>query len=233
MKKSSLYLLLGIVLVVIILIFGVSLVDHSRIKESYIAKVVKIGYGNNIILSNDKVIRLAGVFILYKGSNYKQELIENIKDLLIGQTVSVKEILKYRGKGDGYPLYPLAEVYLEDDTMINAKLLEEGMAFFDYGHYKGKEKFEKLQKKAKINKRGIWGSKKPPIVVYVGSKKWRFVHYANCPDIKKIKGGERIDYYFLPPVIFGANYFAYDCKYRKKIENERGIDEATHDYMQP
>jgi len=233
MQKLFLYLCLVIILTIVIFFLATNIVDHFRLDKPYKAKVVKIEYGNNIILSNNKVVGLAGVFIPYQGTNYRPELLENINNLLLGKIITVREVLKYKGEGDGYPLFPLVEAYLEDGTMINAKLLKEGMAFFDFGYYRGKKKFKDLQEEARINKKGIWGRENPPLVVYVGSRKGLLLHYPECPKVKEIKEGDKVFYYFHPPDVYWGKGFDGHCEYREAIEKARGIDSKTQDYMQP
>jgi micrococcal nuclease len=55
----------------------------------------------------------------------------------------------------------LRYVFLEDGTLINAKLVEEGFAFnYMYEPFQFMKQFDYLEKQAKENRLGLWGGKK-------------------------------------------------------------------------
>jgi len=55
----------------------------------------------------------------------------------------------------------LRYVFLEDGTLINAKLIKEGFAFnYIYEPFQLMKQFDYLEKRAKENQLGLWGSKK-------------------------------------------------------------------------
>jgi micrococcal nuclease len=52
----------------------------------------------------------------------------------------------------------LRYVFLEDGTLINAKLIKEGFAFnYTYEPFQFMKQFDYLEKQAKENRLGLWG----------------------------------------------------------------------------
>ena len=165
---------------------------------------------------------MTGVYIpVAKDLNYREDLVSNIKSLLVGKEIHYKIIEKGSHTKNIYPYYNLVVAYLNNDTeSINERLLKSGMAFFDQGYYKGKDKYFQSEKEAKKKKIGLWQDP-GPTVLYIGSRNWWDFHYPECPEIKKIKEKDKVYYYFLPDYPFYYNTGPdLDCKYCREIEKK-------------
>jgi len=167
----------------------------------FTAKVLRIIDGNNLVLSTEDTIDLAGVRILTKGVNYRKELVDNINSMLLGKQVRVK-IICPQAKWQTYPELPIAEVYLEGGLLVNEQLLRTGMAFFDHGYYPKKDYYKNLEKYAKAKKLGIWKEKAKLKIIYISSERFWSMFYPNESEVKKINAKDKIEYYFEPPKIF-------------------------------
>ena len=183
------------------------------------ATVTSVDWGDILTLSDGSYAYLAGVKIPYEGINYRQEMIDNIKMLLVNVRIKYKVVLeKYE---NGYPKYNLIKAYLKDGTSVNEKLLKEGMAFFDHGYYKGKERFYEFEREARKNKVGVWGSAKPPQPIYAAHKDWEFLHYISCPELKNVTHENMVHYYFHPPFIIGGKALTLTCEYCLPIRRQK------------
>lgn len=183
-------------------------------KQPYIyeAKVVNTK-GALIRLSNGGIVQLAGAYIPLGGVNYRDYLVENIKDLLIGKAVRVKVISKPK---NAYPNYLIAILYLEEGVNINEKLIKEGNALFDHGYYPRYKSFEKLEKLARKNKIGMWGSNNPPEVLFITSKYWKGIHLKNSPIAENIPEKDKIEYFAMPQQMWWGRFWDYDSEYGKE-----------------
>ena len=166
-------------------------------------------------------IQLAGIYIPWSEEiNYREELVNNLMTLLKGREIRYKIIEKGKKVDKAYPYYDLAVVYIDNDKKsVNEKLLSDGMAFFDQGYCKGKDKYADLEKETRKNKSGIWRDNSLT-VLYIGSKRWWTFHYPECPEVKKIKEEDRIYYYFYPINPFYYNRPDLDCRYCRAIEKK-------------
>lgn len=181
----------------------------------YQAKVVATR-GALIKLSNGKIVQLAGAYIPLGGINYREELLRDIQDLLVGKNVRVKILVP--PKSD-YPKYPLVIIYLDNNINLNETLIKEGNAFFDHGYYPGHEKYGRLEIESRLNKKGIWESKNPPKILFVANKVSMDIHLLDCPYFDKERKEETIQYYFIPQQIHYRKFYAFNCPYCRKDES--------------
>lgn len=233
MRNKIIYF--AIWLIAITIIISISILGYKQTKsfifhksdESYTTAKVRICWGSDlIILSTGKVIDLVGTYIpLKKDINFSERLARNFVALMGNREVRMETILKAQ---PDYPKYDLVEAYLEDGTLVNEKLLKEGMAFFDHGFYKGKDKYEKLEEEAKSRKVGIWEEKSKLKILYIGHKGKKFYHFPECQKVKQIEEKNRIEYYFEPPYVSGYRTLDWGCSYcMEKYNNKFGRDNRS------
>ncbi len=89
---------------------------------------------------------------------FGKEASDKTKELLTNKTVRL-EIDKTQGKADKFGRI-LAYVYRSDEIFINSYLIENGYAH-EYTYnipYKFQKEFKELEKNARENKAGLWGS---------------------------------------------------------------------------
>jgi micrococcal nuclease len=134
--------------------------DYSNIK------VVKVIDGDTIRLANGKLLRYIGIDtpeirikqggkFVYQPSPFSLEAKKNNQQLVGDKFVRIEfDVEKYDRYGR------LLGYCFVNETFVNAKLLEEGYAvlYTKPPNIKYVDLFVKLQKKARKEKRGIWGS---------------------------------------------------------------------------
>ncbi len=137
--------------------------------------VKRVVDGDTLLLENGKKVRLIGVdtpevYIskkLYRDAERTARDIKTIRKLGKKASDFVKSLVK---RNDGirieydwqkYDRYGriLGYVYLEDGTFLNAEIIKQGYgnAYTRYS-FKYMDKFRKLEKEARENQRGLWGS---------------------------------------------------------------------------
>ena len=211
--KGSLFIAITVVLVITLTIQLRTFLKFLDYRRTFYATVTAIS-GNLLKLSNNDKVLLAGVYIPQRGeTNYLPSLENNIKELILRKSLKFKKVLS---KNIRYPEYDLVNIYDSSGTCINAALLSSGQAFFDQGFYPGKNVYEKLEQQAKKQNLGLWKNQNLKIL-YSTSRLWWDFHYPECPEVKKIKAKDRIDYYFFPTPIFSYRDPA-ECNYCKEIE---------------
>lgn len=220
----KIFLVLVLIVCVILLAFGGRYVFRKYIfdiEERYSAKIVEVK-GYIIRIDNDKIVLLAGVEIPWiKGKlNYMPPLPEASEKLLLNKRVSIELVEKPRA--GTYHKHDLVRVYLEDGTCVNTYLLENGLAFFSHGYYRGKEKDFESEAKAKREGKGIWADKDKLKLLYVGSKQWEGVHYPECPELKKVKPEDRMEYYNrMPKIHWYRDWYPEGCPYCDEIRKTK------------
>jgi len=191
------------------------------IEKPYYAKVIDARW-SVVLLNNGEKVSLAGIFIPWDKDmiNYNPELEKNAGKILNGKTVKIELVERHRS--GAYHKYDLVRICLEDGTCVNDYLLENGLAFFSHGYYRGKDRAFELEAKAKKEKKGIWANKDKLTLLYVGSKHWEGVHYPECPEAKKIKPEDRIEYYNrLPKVHWYRDGYPEGCPYCDEIRKTK------------
>ena len=137
----------------------------SKVEEDNFYQVVKVVDGDTLSINLDganTTIRLIGVDTPETVDPRKPvqcfgvEASNKAKELLVGKKVRL-EMDSSQGNYDKYSRL-LAYVYLEDGTLINKKLIQDG-----YGHeytyntpYKYQTEFRKAEQYAQSNKLGLW-----------------------------------------------------------------------------
>lgn len=155
--------------------------DYSHIK------VVKVIDGDTVRLENGKILRYIGIDTpelrrkiegrwIYSPAPFAEEAEEYNKKLVEGKYVKVEFDVK---KTDEYGRL-LGYVFV-DNTFVNAKLLEEGLAvlYTQPPNVKYVDLFIRLQKKARKERKGLWGSYE----VVDASSAYKFIG-----QIRRVKG---------------------------------------------
>ncbi len=188
----------------IILIFGTYLVlDYYGLfsREIFTATVVELRGSNILLLSNNRRVLLAGARIPEDDEvNYDKELTNNFRNYIEGRTLKFKVILP-KLKTQHYPLYDTVLAYLPNKELINERILKEGMAFFDHGWYPNKHHFERLERKARKRRKGLWENIEKYKIVYVSTKNFWDYYLPDNPEVRNIPLKDKINYYFQPPHI--------------------------------
>lgn len=139
--------------------------------ESYLYDVVKVIDGDTIVVKiedKEETIRLIGIDSPETVDPQKsvecfsKEASAKAKELIEGKKITL-EIDPTQGNKDKYNRL-LRYVFLDDGTFINKKLIEDGYAF-EYTYekpYKYQSEFKEAQKKAEINKNGLWAENACP-----------------------------------------------------------------------
>lgn len=191
------------------------------IEEAYYATVADAKW-SVVLLDGGKKVLLAGVRIPLNESkiNYDPELVYVAKDLLLGKRVKVE--LMERARAGAPHKHDLVRLYLEDGTCVNTYLLENGLAFFSHGYYRDKDREFEAEARGKREGKGIWSDKDSLDLLYVGSKRWEGVHYPECPEVKKIRPEDRMEYYNRPVAVnWYRGWFPEGCPYCKEIRKTK------------
>jgi len=120
--------------------------------ENFTGKVVKILDGDTITVVHDDtedVIRLNGIDCPEKNQAYGKKAKEFTSSLVNGKTVTAEEKEVDR---DGRII---ADVLLEDGTILNHELLKEGLAWW-FWKYSKDETLKALEAGARDEKCGLW-----------------------------------------------------------------------------
>jgi micrococcal nuclease len=89
----------------------------------------------------------------------------------------------------------LAYVFLTDQTLVNEKLLQEGLAYCLYKmpNVKYADRLLKAQREAMQARRGIWkDGREKEEGRYVGNRNSRRLHLADCPEVKRVYPRNRV-----------------------------------------
>jgi len=223
MKRILLMLFLAVI--VSISCFGLYYVSRRHIfdiEKPYYATVVDARW-STVSLRNGENVGLAGINIPDRpedGPNSFPELVANIGNILVGRRVKVE--LVERTRTGAYHKYDLVRIYLQDGTCINTYLLENGLALYSHGYYRGKEREEEAEARAKKEGKGIWANKNNLNLLYVGNKHWEGIHYPECPEVKKIKPEDRIEYYSRPMAVhWYRDGYPEGCPYCDEIRKTK------------
>ncbi len=129
----------------------------NKNSKSNIFEVERVIDGDTIVIEGGEKVRFIGIDTPERGEFYYKEATDYMKSLVENKKVRLEKDVSER---DRYGRL-LRHVYV-DDIWINAKMIKEGYARFvtfppDVSHV---EKFRKLEKEAKENKKGLWSDKK-------------------------------------------------------------------------
>ncbi len=163
--------------------------------QEYI-KVRWVDDGDTIVLADGRRVRYIGINapeIAHKNRKtepYGDKAKHYNKSLVLSKKI---RIVFDKEKFDRYGRV-LAYVYLADNTFVNLKVLESGLAYY-YPHSlnrKYRELFLKTQRKAMKAKCGIWNRLDQKGALVIGNKKSRRFHTETCRYGKQIKKSNRV-----------------------------------------
>lgn len=166
--------------------------------------VIKEVQGGYLTTSAGNLIRMIGIYIPFNGEdNYRAELHDELRRMLVGQKVVIKTKLKKHSWG--YPGTDLVEVVLHGES-VNRRLLTEGKVFFyeDYWNSKEKESWRVLERQAKQKRIGVWHEIEQLKLKYVRHKNWRHIYDPGSPSVARLRPADRIDYYTDVPFTWGG-----------------------------
>lgn len=147
--------------------------EKNKQSDEYLI-VTKVLDGDTFKMSNGDKVRLLGIDTpeKYDSEKLDRQSVQSGKDretiIKLGETSSEyvrklaegKKVLLVKDPGyDDKDKYGrlLRYVYLEDGTLVNAKILEEGYANVFYSKQISKmDEFKRLEREARENKRGLW-----------------------------------------------------------------------------
>ncbi|MEZ5008415.1 MAG: thermonuclease family protein [Chitinophagales bacterium] len=122
-------------------------------------KVVKIKDGDSIVvldsLNQQIEIRLAYIDAPEYGQDFSKVSKKYLSDLIFDKQVIYKPVQA----PDRYGRI-IGEVRLADGTIVNQKMVQDGMAWH-YVQYSGGRTYEKLEQEARSKYLGIWGFAEP------------------------------------------------------------------------
>lgn len=152
--------------------------------------------GDTIVLQDGRRVRYIGINAPeIEHEDRKAEPLCNEAKSLNKRLVYQKKVrLEFdQDKQDQYGRW-LAYVFIEDGTLINARILAQGYAFYLYRrpNLTYNSVFFNSQRKAMSGKKGMWQKWREQNAIYLGNKRSRRFHLPACPFAKKIKSSNRI-----------------------------------------
>jgi micrococcal nuclease len=131
----------------------------TPIVKQELVEVVKVVDGDTIIVKisgEKKSVRLIGINAPEINECFGKEATEKIKELIGNKKIKLEADSSQDDKDKYYRL--LRYVYLEDGTLVNKKLIEEGVAE-EYTYkvaYKFQTEFKEVENLSKEKKIGLW-----------------------------------------------------------------------------
>jgi len=177
------------------ILFCILLLTDTLFAQDYF-KVRWVDDGDTIVLVDGRRVRYIGINapeIAHKDRKaepYGNSAKRFNKSLLLSKKIRIEFD---KEKSDRYGRV-LAYVYLADNTFVNLKMLEAGLAYY-YPHslnHKYKELFLKTQRKAMKTKHGIWKRLDQKGLMVIGNRKSRRFHSETCRYGKHIKQTNRV-----------------------------------------
>jgi len=211
-----------IIVLISILIYHTCKKYIFDIEKPYYAKVLNAKW-STVSLDNGGKVGLAGIVVPDRpeeGPNLFPAMVNNIGKILNGKRVKIE--LVERARSGAYHKYDLVRIYLEDGTCVNTYILENGMGLFSHGYYRGMEREIEAENRGKKAGKGIWANKDKLDLLYVGSKQWEGIHYPECPEVKKIKLNDRIEYYSRPVAVhWHRDWYPEGCSFCIEIRKTK------------
>ncbi len=182
---------------IVLLIFAVLVFTGQSFAEQWFM-VKRVSDGDTIVLENDEKIRYIGVNtpeIAHPdkpGQSFGEEAKAFNKQLVFKKKVRLESD---SSKKDQYGR-TLAYVFLEDGTMVNAKLIEEGYAHVLPCEYKCKydSLLIKKQDSAMDAGKGMWKNWKETPSEYIGNNSSKRFHTKSCPFGQKPGNNKRVSF---------------------------------------
>ena len=116
----------------------------------------------------------------------------------------------------------LAYVFLPDKSLVNEKLLQEGLAycFYKMPNVKYADRLLQAQREAMHARRGIWkDGREKEEGRYLGNRNSRRLHLADCPEVKRVYSRNR--------VVFATRWDAFWAGYSPSKECLPAFGTAT------
>ena len=164
-------------------------------------KCTRVVYGNTILLSNGRTVRLIGVASpATKHFNKPVEYNGTEEYAFTRRMVEGKEVrLAYdQQPGDNKYADLFAYVYLTDGSFLNAEIIKQGYGRVDTGFpFKYMKDYIHHEKEARKTKRGLWAHKSPrkepkySRESYMGAKDSTIYHLPTCALIRKVNPLDR------------------------------------------
>jgi len=170
----------------------------ARLSAAERAKVKRINDGDTVQLADGRSVRYIGVnapeidHVRNTAQPFGFEARTRNAELVAGKTVRLEFDIE---RLDDYGR-TLAYVFLPDGSMVNERLLQEGLAFclFTPPDVKYESRLLAAQRAAMRARRGLWQNWREAEGRYVGNRNSRRFHLANCPEAKRIAPRNRITF---------------------------------------
>jgi micrococcal nuclease len=183
---------------VIILIIFILLMAAEYLPAQTWYTVKWVDDGDTIILASGQRIRYLGINAPeidhpdQKAQPYGYKARSFNKNLLVNRRIRLEfDTERYDQYGR-----MLAYIFLPDESFINFRLLQNGLAFYLYRW--PNVKYEKIlyqaQLEAMASGKGLWRNWKEKNDKYIGNPKSRRFHLAACPFAKKIASKNKITF---------------------------------------
>lgn len=152
-------------------------------------RVNRVVDGDTVVLEKIGKVRLIGidtpetVHPNKHAEYFGKEASEFLKKLTVGKVVRIE----YEGNQRDRYQRVLGYLYLKDETLINAKIVEDGYGFaYTKFPFSKLELFRKLEKTARDQDRGLWKEFKEEKEVVINSKcqKKTCTQISNCEEAK-------------------------------------------------
>lgn len=166
---------------------------HAGVSAAISQEIFRVRWvddGDTVLLENGKHVRYIGIDAPevkrgdQKGEPLGEEAAAFNRNLVSGKRV---RLVFDKEASDRYGRW-LAYVYLPDETLINAALLEAGFAHLLYQppNLDRIEFFLAAQRRAMTAKRGIWKDLQERAKIYIGNRSSMRFHLPDCPKAKEI-----------------------------------------------
>ena len=191
-RHSSFYTYLRFILSVIFLFLATA--GYSSAQERYTVKWVNDG--DTIVLTNHWRVRYIGIDAPeidhqnQKAQPYGYEARSFNKKLVSSGKIGLEFDLE---RHDRYGRL-LAYIFLSDGSFLNARMLENGLAYYLYRspNVKYEKRLLKAQRDGMKAQKGMWRNWKEKKSDYLGNRSSKRFHRVSCPNAKKIKSKNRI-----------------------------------------
>ena len=179
----------------VFLIFLVLLATAEYSSSQTLFAVKWVNDGDTIVLTNGQRVRYIGIntpeidYENQKAQPFGYEARSFNKKLVLSQKIRL-EFDKERHDRYGRLL---AYIFLADGSILNARLLQNGLAFYLYRrpNVKYNNVLLKAQQDAMKAQKGLWRNWREKRETYIGNRKSRRFHLVACPYAKNIKWKNR------------------------------------------
>ena len=174
-----------------LLIYILFFLPTSELFAEEFVRVKWINDGDTIILNDNRCIRYIGINTPEIDHGEKKAEPFGCKAKLFNKSLVFKKKVHLEFDKERRDQYGrlLAYVFLQDGSLINEKLLEQGYGFFLPRNPNGRydSVLLKAQREAMSEKRGIWRNWEEKGEGYIGNKKSKRFHLKTCRFGKEIR----------------------------------------------